>query len=247
MKSVRVRLGVVGGLVGVLVAAVGSASAKPNAKPGQGTEATQLPQKASKLDPVWVKGLTPTLPGGKGQLTPVAAAAVRDKAIVDPSFVIKRLTPEQRGEAMGTAPAAIQGPLVFDARNLYHDDEHYMELLSTGGSYTHVRTKRNYLFFSGATGAVLGAYEGAYAELHFTAAPRTRYLLECAVEAGPAMTIRATDDRGQYSVSTSEKASLLYRRDNVTNVADPVMVRLAANYNHWYLDRCELSWTPLGG
>ena len=245
MKSVRVRLGVVGGLVGVLVAAVGSASAKPNAKPG--AEAKQLPQKASKLDPVWVKGLTPTQPGGKGQLTPVAAAAVRDKAIVDPSFVIKRLTPEQRGEAMGTAPAAIQGPLVFDARNLYHDDEHYMELLSTGGSYTHVRTKRNYLFFSGATGAVLGAYEGAYAELHFTAAPRTRYLLECAVEAGPAMTISATDDRGQYSVSTSEKASLLYRRDNVTNVAEPVMVRLGANYNHWYLDRCELSWTPLGG
>ena len=122
-----------------------------------------------------------------------------------------------------------------------------MELLSTWNTYVHVRSKRNYLFFSGATGDALGAYEGAYGELHFTAAPRTRYLLECAVDAGPAMTISAADDRGQYSVSTSDKASLLYRRDNPSNAAEPVVVRLAANYNHWYLDRCELSWTPMGG
>ena len=52
-------------------------------------------------------------------------------------------------------------------------------------------------------------------------------------------------ERAQYSVSTDDKATLLYRRDNETAVAVPVFVRLAANYNHWYLDRCELSWTPM--
>ena len=92
MKSVRARLGVFGGLAVMLVAAVGSASAKPNAKPG--TEAKPLPQKASKLDAVWVKGLTPTQPGSKGQLTPAAAAAVAEAHENRPRTVHRIETPQ---------------------------------------------------------------------------------------------------------------------------------------------------------
>ena len=134
---------------------------------------------------------------------------------------------------------------MYDSRHLYFDDDNYLELIALPQSYVHVRSRLNYLFFSGPSASELPENTGASGELHFTAAPRTRYLLECAVDAGPQMTISATDDRGQYSVSTSDKASLLYRRDNNTAVPEPVVVRLGANYNHWYLDRCELSWTPV--
>jgi hypothetical protein len=235
---------VVAGLGALLVVAVGSAAAKPtgNKNPEQ---TGKLPPMKAKLDAVWVKGLTPTLPNAKVQVTPAAAAAARDQVMKVPTFTIKKLTPEEKGAAMGTTAPAILGPLVFDSRTLFHDDEHYLELLALAPSYVHVRTKRNYLFFSGLSGEALSEYGGAWGELHFMSAPRTRYLLECAVEAGPMMTISATDDRGQYSVSTSDRASLLYRRDNLSAAAEPVMVRLSANYNHWYLDRCELSWTPM--
>lgn len=194
---------------------------------------------------MWAKGLTPTVPNAKVVVSPADAAAARDQSIVVPTFNIKKLTPEERGMAMGVTPAAIQGPLVYDSRHLYFNDDNYLELLALPPNFVHVRSMRNYLFFAGPSGSELPENTGAWGELHFTAAPRTRYLLERAVDAGPPMTISATDDRGQFSVSTSEKASLLYRRDNNTTSPDPVVVRLSGNYNHWYLDRCELSWTPI--
>jgi hypothetical protein len=245
----RGRLLVAGCLGAALVALVSSAAAKPtkptNNSPDQQAGKPPAMKQGLTLDAVWAKGLTPALPNAKVSVTPADAAVARDQKYVAPTFNIKKLTPEQRGVAMGTTPEAIQGPLVFDSRNLYHNDDHYLELLALSPSYTHVRTKRNYMLFSGPTGEPLANYAGSWGELHFLAAPRSRYLLECAVEAGPQMVISATDDRAQYSVSTSEKASLLYRRDNETAVAVPVFVRLSANYNHWYLDRCELSWTPM--
>ena len=225
------------GLGVLLVAVVGSAAAKPT------TNGKPVPAKASKLDPVWARALTPK-PTGE-VMAPAAMAAARDKAMVVPAFAVKRLTQLEKGDVLGAAPAAIQGPLVYDSRTLYHDEENYMELISTPVSSMTVRTKRNYLYIYGSEAGVLSPYNAAGAELHFTAAPRTRYLLECAVEAGPTMTISATDDRAQYSVSTDEKATLLYRRDNLGATPEPVVVRIAADRNQWYIDRCELSWAPL--
>lgn len=235
---------VVGGLAALLVVAVGSAAARPTGDKNS-EQAGKLPPMKAKLDPVWVKGLSPKLQDAKVQVSPAAAAAARDQAIVVPTFSIKKLTPDQKGAAMAAAPAAIQGPLVYDSRHVYYDNENFLELIANAPSWVHTRTQRNYLFFSGQSGEVLPEYGGSWAELHFLAAPRTRYLLECAVDAGTPMTISATDERAQYSVSTSDKASLLYRRDNETAVPVPVVVRIKANFNQWYLDRCELSWTPM--
>ncbi|MBK7827514.1 hypothetical protein [Nannocystis sp.] len=225
------------GLGLLVVALVGSVAAKPTAN------GKAVPAKASKLDPVWARALTPK-PMGEA-MGPAAMAVARDQAMKVPAFAVKRLTPVEKGDAMGVAPAAIQGPLVYDSRTLYHDDENYMELISTPVSSMTVRTKRNYLYIYGSEAGVLAPYNAAGAELHFTAAPRTRYLLECAVEAGPTMMISATDERAQYSVSTDDKATLLYRRDNPGASPEPVVVRIAADRNQWYIDRCELSWAPL--
>lgn len=160
-----------------------------------------------------------------------------------PKFELQRLSAPQKAELLGTSDPAALTSARFDARHTYHDDNTYMEILAYGGGHVGVRTLRNYLHFNGAPEVMASASARPSVVIHFRAQANTRYLIECAVDGAPATTFSASDNRGEYSVHTDERATLLYLREQ-GGASEDVAVQVAGNTPGWYLDGCELTSNP---
>lgn len=140
-------------------------------------------------------------------------------------------------------PAALPRAIRFDARTTYHDDATYLEVLAYGGAHVGVRPRRNYFHFTGTSDAIASPYLRPGVLIHFRARADTRYLMECAVAAGSPTTFTAVDARGEYSVRTDERSTLLYIRDQLASDED-VVVKVSGDTSGWYLDGCELTQSP---
>jgi hypothetical protein len=240
----KIRGVVVGGVGAVALAVcVGSVSAKPN----------ESPMKPSATPKSFISGQGP----GVAAIDPAVAKRIKPQAMkqelvndllqksapetIVPLFNVKRLEAKQRAALLGAAdPAAVPGPRRFDARTNYHDDSTYMEVLAYSGGSVGIRPLRNYIHFMGSDEVMASPYLRPGALIHFKALANTRYLLECAVDASGQTNFYAADGRGQYSVNSIDKATLLYLRDQVGTTED-VVVQVNADRPGWYLDGCELT------
>jgi hypothetical protein len=223
-----------------LLALVGSVAAKPPAKTTAAAPKLTKGVTLEGLDPEFARQLAPR-PLAKDEANEIIK---QGRGQIDsPKFNIKHLEPVQRAQILGAGdPAALPAALVFDARTPYHDDDNYLELLSNDGA-VYLRPLRNYFYFMGGDAVMASRYTRPSAVIHFKAAANTRYLLECAVDGGPQTTFSAADSRAEYSVTTDDKATLLYVRDQVGG-AENVVVQIAGDTPMWYLDGCELTASP---
>lgn len=187
-----------------------------------------------KLDPAWAQQLSKVAkqnpPSPKLEQVPNFAA-------------IKRLTLQDKTVVLKAAPEQITGPLRYSARDTFHDEQHYLELVSNAGTAS-VRPLANYFMLSGPDAAFAETYTRPEVMIHFQAQAGRRYLLECAVDLAfvGAGTVSAMDTTTgvRYSVSTTDKATLLFLHE--ATAEGMTHVRLTGD-RPWYLDGCELSWT----
>ena len=240
IRGSRLVLIVVG--LSALALCIGSVSAKPTDLSEKSRPKASQPfipgQGVGAIDPAVTKRITPQVTR-KDMLLDLQKRAAPEAYV--PTFNVKRLEALERAQLLGaTEPAALPGPRVFDARTNYHDDQTYMELLAYNGASAGVRPLRNYFHFMGSDDVMASPYTRPALILHFRAQPGTRYLLECAVDASDPTNFYATDDRGMYAVHSSDKATLLYMRDQTGSVAD-VVVNINGDRPGWYLDGCELT------
>ena len=234
--SIR-RTSILALVTGAVTLLAGTVVAKPESATKPAIPTTK-PAPKPRLDPTVKKQLTPR-PLKSDELAQAhkqIAAAVAPP----PAFALKRLDPGQRATALGAAePASVQGPWVLSARRPWLDDHTYLEVSSTSASVD-LRTGRDYFLFGGPQSVHDSIFTRPRAELHFRAESGMRYLLECSVDAGAPTTFFASDLRGEYTVSTADRTTLLYLRDQ-PGPAEDVLVSISADRTGWYLDRCELS------
>lgn len=195
-----------------------------------------LKKKAPALDAAWANQLTTRHP---------AKVTVPDIKKVEPSpnfAAIKRMTLEQKAVALQTAPAQVTGPIKLSARAPFHDERHYLDIESGEGK-VFLRTKGNYAYFLGPDAVFASVHIRPRMNVAFQAEPGRRYLLECAIDVAGTETgtITAAAAGAMYSVSSSERATLLFRHDGGAT-AEQVIVEIAGD-RPWYFDGCELSWT----
>lgn len=234
--SVR-RLAVLSCVCAALVMVVGSVAARPKPAPAAKQPKMTKGITLEGLDPAFARQLAPR-PLSRDEANDIVK---QGRGTVDaPKFAIKHLGPEQRAQILGIDdPTGLPDPLVFDARTTYHDDANYLEIVSNDGGAA-VRPLRNYFYFLGSDAVMASRFTRPSALLHFKAAANTRYLLECSVDAGQTTVFSASDTRGEYTVSTDDKATLLYTRDQVGG-DELVVVQIAGDTPMWYLDGCELT------
>lgn len=231
------RLGFVVPALASLAVLVGSVAAAPKKGSGEGGQTADvhtqdvLPSKRPAQRAFTVQERREF----KKRASPVASP---------PEFLIKRLSRPEIAELLGTSDPAALTSARFDARHTYHDDSTYMEIFGYGGGSVGVRPLRNYLHFTGSPELMASRYERPSVLIHFRAQPKTRYLIECAVDGGPATSFFAADGRGEYSVRTDDRATLLYLRDQADSAED-VAVQVSGDTPGWYLDGCELTSSPL--
>lgn len=232
---VRLTLALV---AGALVLFVGSVAAKPKAP---------APAPAPAPTPKLTKGVTleGVDPVFAGQLSPrplsgSEAAELRNKVHPQgdtPKFRIKRLEQVHRARILGADDdAALADPIVFNAQNLYHDQNTWM-IAGTATIGAVVDPQRNVIGFD-------ATYENPgqrVARIRFKAEARTRYLLECGVEAAPGVsaTFTARGPNGEFSTTSDERAALLLVHD--ANSDGPVVLELGASAGPWSLEGCELT------
>lgn len=220
------------------LAFVGTVAAAPKS-------AVDPPKSATKkldlvgVDPAVAKQLSPRVPAKAEQQELLKRAAPQ---LDVPAFNVKHLEPATRGQLLGASdPEALPPAVVFDARTPWHDDATYMEVTAYDGAGLGVRPLRNYLHFLGPESLMENRYTRPSVLIHFRARAGTRYLLECSVDtSGPAATFFAADARAEYSVTSDDRATLLYVRDQGAATED-VVVQVASNATSWYFDGCELT------
>lgn len=229
-------------LVGAGVVALGLGIGVASAAPKGKLPDKLPPMKPVAIDPAVAKQIKPRALSKSESIELQKKVGVES---VPPSFKnIKRLDPVQRALILGQAdPAALPGPIVFNARTNYHDDSTYMELQAYNGGSVGVRPLRNYIHFIGTEEVMASPYLRPSLLIHFKAQANTRYLLECAVDGGAVTTFFAADSRGEYSVTSDDKATLLYMRDQLGATED-VVVQVSGNKPGWYMDGCELTASP---
>lgn len=161
-----------------------------------------------------------------------------------PNFAaVKRLTLKQKAAVLKGLEEQITGPIRYSARQTYHDDEHYLEVLP-GSANVSVRPLRDYFLMMGPDAAFASEFVRPQALVHFRAHAGRRYLLECAIDmafngVGTA-TALGLETGARYTVSTADRATLLFLHE--ASVDGPMTVSVGAD-RPWYLDGCELSWT----
>lgn len=222
-------------VAGALVLFVGSVAAKPRV-----TAPTPVEPKLTKgvtlegVDPVFAKQLSPR-PLGGGE-----TAELRNKLQPQgdtPKFRIKRLEQVHRARILGADDdATLADPVVFNAQNLYYDQHTWM-IAGTGTIGATVDPQRNLIAFD-------TTYENPgqrVARIRFKAEARTRYLLECGVEAAPGVnaTFTARGPNGEFSTTSDERAALLLVHDAA--VEGPVILELGASAGPWFLEGCDLT------
>lgn len=222
------RVSVLAACAASLVGATAAADPGPGAAPPK-------PTTKVVLDPVRAKQLTPR-PLGKDEIAALAASSKLPPRV---KTSIKRLDPAQIAQLLNLPdPDALPPPRSFDARTSYHDGSTYLELDSRGGSID-VRTARNYVIFRWSD--AVATHDRPFADLHFEAAPATRYVLECDVDASTRTTITARDGRNEYAVTSEDKVTLVYVNDHTAGVAEQITVRIAGDRSNWYIDGCRLT------
>lgn len=226
------RFVVVSALCAVL-ALIGSVAAKPAVQ-------KPLEPKLTKgvtlegVDPVFASQLAPR-PLGNGEALALKNSA---KGPADaPKFMNKRLASEQRLRILGADDnTSLPDARVFDAQNLYHDAEHWMNA-GTARIGAMVYPQQNYIAFANTDPAFAG---GAGAVIQIRGETGTRYVLECNLEAGASgTTFSARGPAGEFSVTSDARATLLLVHD--ANVNGPVNFDIGASQSPWYLEACELS------
>lgn len=233
--EIRYRRGMKRAVSWVVVGCLGlfavAAAAAPLDKP-----APVLPKKAAPvvIDPVWTKQLA-----GVKQVPGSPVKTIESL----PSFAgLKRLTVADKANVLKTLPEQLSGPLLYTARQTYHDDEHYLEAMPNAGTVS-IRPLRNYLWMNGDPAAFASLYQRPEVVVHFRAQVGRRYLLECAVDVASGVgTVTAADVMGgaSYAVNTTDRATLLYLHEATTDGS--VAIRVTGD-RPWYLDGCELSWS----
>ena len=112
-----------------------------------------------KLDPAWAQQLSKVAkqnpPSPKLEPVPNFAA-------------IKRLTLQDKTVILKTGPEQITGPLRYSARDTFHDEQHYLELVSNSGTAS-VRPLANYFMLSGPDAAFAETYTRPEVMIHFQA------------------------------------------------------------------------------
>ena len=203
------------------------------AKPGPLEKPAPAPtKKPPALDPVWAKQVASQLRGQpEAQTRPLEAP---------PNFAaIKRMTVVQRVTALqAQAPEQVKGPLRFSAQKNYYDEHHHLELYSFAGRVS-LRTSMDYAFLSGPPEAFVNQYDRPMAVIRFLAETGRRYLLECAVDVpggGPPATISARSGGTVYSVSTTEKATLLFLHDAAAAAESAEVAVSITGDRPWNLD-----------
>jgi hypothetical protein len=238
MTILRSHLLLAGAGLAALALCVSSVAAKPTGK-----EESALPQKNKSID---LKGIDPAI---AKQLSPRMVKAdeqleLQKKTVGDafvPQFNVRHIDGLARAKLVGVNdPESLPGPRVFTARTTYHDDQTYMEILAYNGASLGVRPLRNYYHFMGSPEVMGSPSLRPSLLIHFRALANTRYLLECAVDGQTATTFFASDNRGEYTVHTDDRATLLYMRNQGATFED-VVVQVSGNADHWYLDSCELT------
>ncbi len=223
-----------------LALCIGTVAAKPG---GQEQSSQGLPsQKKAKgmqgLDPGLAKQLAPRFVK-KEELLELQKRSIPEVFV--PQFNVRRVDPLALAKILGVGePGALPGPRRFDARTHYHDDSTYMEVLGYGGASVGIRPLRNYLHFIGSPEVMASRFTRPSVIIHFKALANTRYLLECAVDAQAASNFFASDARSEYSVTTADKTTLLYMRDQ-GGIDEDVAVQVSSDGQAWYLDGCELT------
>jgi hypothetical protein len=190
------------------------------------------------IDPVFTKQLTPR-PLNKDEINNLQKLSAVPTYV--PKFQVKHLEAKQIAQLVGASdPTALPAPVVFDARTTYHDDATYMEIEGYNGGQVGVRPLRNYLHFTGPDDVMASPFLRPSVLIHFRARANTRYLMECAVDASGDTTFHAADTRGEYTVSSVDKTTLLYMRDQA-GAGEDVTVQISGDKPGWYFDGCELT------
>lgn len=235
MKIRRSRPLLAGVSVAALALCIGTVSARPETSPGKFVPKIN---KTAGIDAAVAKRIKPTALT-KEQVVDLQKKSMPEAAV--PAFNLRRLELFEKAQLLGApSPEALPGPLRYDARTNYHNEQNYMEIQAYNGASLGVRTGRNYLHFSGTVEALASAFTRPSAVIRFRSQPNTRTLIECAVDASSPTNFYATDWVNQYSLHSSDKATLLYMRGS-SPVAEDVFVTISADVPHWYLDGCEVT------
>lgn len=235
MEIRRSRVLLAGVSVAALVLCIGSVSARPETSPGKFVPKLD---RTAGVDAAIARRIKPTALT-KDQAVELQKRATPEAAV--PAFKIRRLELGEKVQLLGASgPEALPGPLRYDARTNYHDEQNYMEIQAYNGGSLGVRSGRNYLHFSGTVEALASQYTRPSAVIRFRSPANTRTLIECAVDSSNPTNFYATDWVNQYSLHSSDKATLLYMR-GASAVAEDVYVSISADVPGWYLDGCEVT------
>ena len=189
MEIRRSRVLLAGVSVAALVLCIGSVSARPETSPGKFVPKLD---RTAGVDAAIARRIKPTALT-KDQAVELQKRVTPEAAV--PAFKIRRLELGEKVQLLGASgPEALPGPLRYDARTNYHDEQNYMEILAYNGGSVGVRSGRNYLHFSGTVEALASQYTRPTAVIRFRSPADRAFFTRDLTEAVAALAARYHDE-----------------------------------------------------